>query len=208
MKRTGVFVCLVLCFVLSAGVSRAADSIQGRIGVTGQIGMHVPSDSNAFEPFGPDYNFDTDVGFIGGGGLIFGITKNVALELIVTYTEFGAKIWGIQEGDFDTTNISMGAQYRFVDLPVASLVPYAGGGLDILLNGFSSSFGESLDVDTVVGGHVCGGVDFFVMKQLALNAEMKGVLAPDADMKYRGLKVGSYDPTSVSLTVGVRYFFN
>jgi hypothetical protein len=27
-------------------------------------------------------------------------------------------------------------------------------------------------------------------------------------MKYRGLKVGSYDPTSVSLTVGVRYFFN
>jgi outer membrane protein len=208
MKRTGAFVCLVLCFVLSTGAAMEADSIQGRIGVTGQIGMYIPSDSDAFEPFTPGYNLDTDVGFIGGGGLIFGITKNVALELNITYAQFGAEIGGVQEGDFDTTNISMGAQYRFVDIPVESLVPYAGGGVDVLLNGFSSSFGESLDVDTVVGGHVCGGVDYFVMKQLALNAEIKGVLAPDADITYRGIEVGNFDPTSVSLTLGVRYFFN
>jgi len=208
LKRTGTFVCLILFFVLSAGTALAADSIQGRIGVTGQIGMHIPSDSEAFEPFTPGYNLDTDVGFIGGGGLIYGLTKNIALELNITYTEFDAEIGGYHEGDFDTTNISLGAQYRFVDIPVKNLVPYAGGGLDILLNGFSTSSGDSLDVDTVVAGHVCGGVDFFLMKQLALNAEIKGLLAPDADITYRGTEVGEYDPTSISLTVGLRYFFN
>jgi len=208
MKRTVVFMCLALFFILSASIAMAADSISGKVGISGQIGFLVPSDSEAFEPFTPSYNLESDVGFIGGGGLIYGINKNLAIECNITYTEFAAKIAGIQEGDFDTTNIAFGVQYRFVDIPVPHLVPYAGGGLDILMNGFSSSYGNSLDVDTVAGVHVCGGVDYFILPQLALNAELKGVLAPDADINYSGIKVGNYDPTSLSMTFGVRFFFN
>jgi outer membrane protein len=208
MKRTVVFMCLALFSVLSASIAMAADSISGRIGVNGQIGFLVPADSDAFEPYTPSYNLQTDVGFIGGGGLIYGVNKNLAIEFNITYTEFGGNIGGFQEGDFDTTNIGFGMQYRFVDIPVQHLVPYAGGGLDILFNGFSSSYGESLDVDTVAGAHLCGGVDYFILPQLALNAELKGVLAPDADIKFGGIKVGNFDPTSLSMTFGVRYFFN
>jgi outer membrane protein len=46
------------------------------------------------------------------------------------------------------------------------------------------------------------------MKQLALTAELKGLLAPDADIDVNSVKVGNYDPTSLSMTFGVRYFFN
>jgi outer membrane protein len=208
MKRTIVIMCFALFFIMSATIAVAADSISGRIGVTGQIGFLAPSDSEAFEPFTPVYNLETDVGFIGGGGLIYGVNRNLAIELNITYSEFGAKIAGFKEGDFDTTNIGFGMQYRFVDIPAQHLVPYAGGGLDILMNGFSSTYGENLDVDTVAGVHVCGGIDYFILPQLALNAELKGILAPDADINYLGIKVGNYDPTSLSMTFGIRYFFN
>ena len=52
-------------------------------------------------------------------------------------------------------------------------------------------------------------VDYFVLKQLAVTGQLKGVLAPDADVRdYRGVKVGNFDPSSLSVTFGVRYFFN
>lgn len=205
MKRT-VIICFALLIVMSASIAMA-ESIAGRVGVTGQIGFLVPSDSEAFEPYTPVYKLDSDVGFVGGGGLIFGLNSNLALELNITYTEFEAKIAGFKEGDFDTTNISFGVQYRFVGLPVQSLVPYVGGGLDVLLNNFSSTYGDNLDVDTVAGVHVSGGVDYFLTPQLAVNAELKGVLAPDADINYVGMKVGNYDPTSLAMTFGIRFFF-
>lgn len=90
---------------------------------------------------------------------------------------------------------------------MSKLVPYAGAGLDILVN--SSNAGGISDVDNVVGVHVSGGVDYFILKELAITAEMKGVLAPDADIHNSvGTKIGNFDPNNFSMTFGVRYFFN
>jgi outer membrane protein len=138
----------------------------------------VPSDS---ETFATPSNLDTDVGFI-GGGFIFGITRYIAAEFDVTRTLFDANRAGFKEGAFGTTNFALGAQYRFVDIPERNLVPYVGAGLDILVNDFDFADGVKTDVDTVVGVHVSGGVDYFIMMQVALNAEIKGVVAPDADI--------------------------
>jgi outer membrane protein len=204
MKKTIIFYCLVVSLVLTAG-SAMADSIQGKLGVTGRIGLLVPTDSEAFAT---PSNLNTDVGFIGGGGLIYGLNKNIALELDITHSEFEADRVGSREGDFATTNISLGAQYRFVNNPVYKLVPYVGAGLDILVNDFKFADGDKADIDTVAAVHASGGLDYFILKQLALNAEVKGVLAPDADIKFGGSKIGNYDPTSLSMTFGVRYFFN
>jgi outer membrane protein len=207
MKRSFVVYCLVLSIVLATGTAMA-DSIQGRIGVTGRIGFLVPSDSEAFEPFAPVQELDSDVGFVGGGGFIYGINKNFAAELDITHTGFGSNVAGSNGGDFDTTNISLGAQYRFVDIPVKKLVPYVGAGLDILVNNFTFNDGTKTNVDTVAGVHLSGGVDYFILRQLALTAELKGVLAPDADINAGGGKIGNYDPTNLSMTFGARYFFN
>jgi outer membrane protein len=205
MKKSFILYLAAFSIVLTSGTAMAADSIQGRIGVTGRIGFLAPSDSEAFAT---PSNLDTDVGFIGGGGFIYGINRNLAAEIDITRSGFDANRAGAREGDFGTTNISLGAQYRFVDIPVNKLVPYVGAGLDILVNDFNFADGDKADVDTVAGVHVSGGADYFIMKQLALNAELKGVVAPDADINYGGAKIGNYDPTSISMTFGVRYFFN
>ena len=189
----GIFL-IICCLTVNSAL---AESIKGRFGITGKIGFLVPADSQD-KPEG--FGINTDTGFIGGGGFIYGFTDNIAAELDITHASFGSDF----NTDFDTTNISMGAQYRFLIPSVRQLVPYAGAGLDILVNGAN----HGLDVDTVVGIHINGGVDYFLMKQLALTSEVKGVLAPNADIKESGFKVGEFDPSSFSMTFGVRYFFN
>lgn len=204
MKKIFFLACIVSCMFLAAGAA-LADGINGRLGITGRIGFLVPSDNEIAAPFS---NVHSDVGFIGGGGIIYGIGRNFAAELDVTHTEFDSSRGSSKVLSFETNNISLGAQFRFVDLPITQLVPYLGAGLDILLSDADDSSGSHVDVDTVAGGHLTGGVDYFIMKQLALTTEIKGVMAPDADIKRGGIKIGDYDPTSISMTFGIRYFFN
>jgi len=199
MTRKLVVFCAAALLALAAGTAMAADSIQGRLGVTGKIGFIVPADSEAVGT-GVVVSRNSDVGFIGGGGFIYGITDNIAGEFDLTHTSFGSG----GGADFDTTNISFGVQYRFLNVPVRHLVPFAGGGFDILLNGANNG----LDVDSTVGVHLKAGADYFLQRQLALTSEIKGVLAPDTDITFAGAKVGNFDPSSFSMTFGVRYFFN
>lgn len=196
---------IIVCGLLAATVALAsgtamAESIKGRVGVTGRVGFQVPADNEAEFGWG---NNRTDTGFVGGGGLIFGIDSNLAMELEATHSSFES-----DTGDFEVTDISLGAQYRFRVPENRKLVPYLGAGLDILVTDYDPYDGASLDVDTAVGGHLRGGVDYFVTKDLALNADAKFVLAPDTDITYQGLHSGDFDPTSFSGTVGLRYFFN
>ncbi|HEX8960277.1 MAG TPA: OmpW family outer membrane protein [Geobacteraceae bacterium] len=199
MTRKVVMFCMAALLTLAAGSAMAADSIKGRLGITGRIGFLVPADSEITAVPGIA-NVGTDVGFVGGGGFIYGITDNIAAEFDITHTGFGSNT----ALDFDTTNLSLGVQYRFLNVPIRHFVPYVGAGLDILLNGAN----EGLSVDDTVGVHLCGGFDYFVMRELALTSEIKGVIAPDADINAGGTKVGNFDPSSFSMTFGVRYFFN
>lgn len=203
MTRKLVVFCAAALLTLAAGAAMA-DSIQGRLGVTGRIGFIVPADGEAVGT-GVAVSRNSDVGFIGGGGFIYGVTDNIAAELDITHAGFGSDFPGGRV-DFDTTNVTLGVQYRFLNMvPVRRLVPYGGGGIDILLNGADNGLG----VDDVVGVHLNAGVDYFIQRQLAVTAEVKGILAPDADITFPGFgKVGDFDPSSFSTTFGVRYFFN
>lgn len=192
MKKLLVLACAAATFSLATG-SADADSIKGKIGVTGKIGFLIPSDGD----IGP-YKNETDAGFIGGGGILYGIDDHFAAEFDITRSDFGSDF-----GDFGVTNVAIGAQYRFI-LAQPKLVPYVGAGLDILI----SDADKGRDVDTTVGVHASCGIDYFIMKQLALTAEAKLVVAPDADIKGSSGKLGNFDPTSLSTTFGIRYFFN
>lgn len=198
MKKLIVFACLATTISMTAGTAMA-DSIKGKLGVTGRVGFLSPADNNA-----EFFDNRTDSGFVAGGGLIFGIDDHIAAELDVTRAEFDS-----DTGDFGVTNFSFGGQYRFA-LQQRQLVPYLGAGLDILVSDYDENGGARSDVDTTVGVHVSGGVDFFLQKNLALTAEAKIVAAPDADITDRqsGASAGDFDPTSFSTTVGLRYFFN
>ncbi|MCM2356750.1 MAG: porin family protein [Geobacteraceae bacterium] len=200
MTRKIFSLCLAALLVMAAGTAMA-DSIQGRLGVTGRVGFLIPADSDL-----NDLKLETNVGLIGGGGLIFGITRNLAAELEITRMDFSAeRVSGRDEGDFGITNIAIGAQYRFMAQP-QQLVPYAGAGLDILLTDYERPGGFRARVDDMVGIHLCGGVDYFFMKQMAATAEVRAVLAPEVDINLAG--GGNFDPSGVSTTFGIRVFFN
>jgi outer membrane protein len=197
MKKLIVFACLATTISMSAGMAMA-DSIKGRVGVTGNIGFLIPADNDS------DFLRNrTDVGIIGGGGFIYGFDDHIAAELDVTRISFGS-----ETGNFGVTDVSLGGQYRFA-LHNRLLVPYLGVGLDILVNDYDPNDGSRRDVDTTVGVHISGGVDYFLQKQLALTAEAKLVVAPDTSITDgSGAHRGNFDPTSLSTTIGIRYFFN
>jgi len=192
MKKLIVLACATAALTLAAGPA-LADSIQGKLGVTGRVGVLIPADGD----FDAHTN-RTDAGFIGGGGLIYGIDKHFAAEFDVTRTSFESDF-----GDFGVTNLALGAQYRFT-LSQPQLVPYLGAGIDLLL----IDADQGRDVDTTVGVHATAGVDYFITKQFALTTEAKLLLAPDTDIKDSLGKRGDFDPTAFSTTVGLRYFFN
>ena len=200
MKRIISLTCLALALALGTGTA-LADSIKGRIGVTGRLGFYLPSDSD-FD----NLKLESQAGFLGGGGLIYGITDNLAAEVDVTHTEYDVElVSGNDQGDFEITNIAMGVQYRFL-IPQPKLVPYAGGGLDILINDYNRPGGA--DVDATVGVHLCGGIDYFVTKHFVLNAEVRGIVAPEVDIDTPSGRSGNFDPSGVAGTVGIRVFFN
>ena len=197
MKKLIIITCLASAIAMTAGTAMA-DSIQGRLGVTGKIGFLIPADNDS-----DFFNNKTDTGFVGGASLIYGIDDHFAAELEVSRTAFGS-----QTGDFGITNVSLGAQYRFA-LANHQLVPFLGAGVDILVSDYDPNDGSSQSVDTTVGAHLSAGVDYFIAKQLALTAEAKLVAAPNADITNGfGDHTGNFDPSSFSGTVGLRYFFN
>ena len=197
MKKLIIIACLASAVTLTAGTAMA-DSIKGKLGVTGKIGFLVPADNES-----DFYNNRTDTGFLGGAGLIYGIDDHFAAELEVTRTSFGS-----ETGDFGVTNVSLGGQYRFA-LPSRQFVPFVGVGMDILVSDYDPNDGSTRNVDTTVGAHLSGGLDYFLAKQLALTAEAKLVAAPNAHITDGyGNHTGNFDPSSFSTTVGIRYFFN
>jgi outer membrane protein len=196
MKKLLVLACLAATVSLSGGTAQA-DDIRGNLGVTGKMGFLVPSDNDS-----DFFHNRTDTGFVGGGGLIYGIDDHFAAEFDITRTSFGS-----ETGDFGITNFTLGGQYRFL-VPRRELVPFVGLGMDILVSDYDPHDGARRDVDSTVGFHVSGGVDYFLQRSLALTAEAKIVAAPDVAINDRyGDRRGTFDPSSFSTTVGVRYFF-
>ena len=105
-------------------------------------------------------------------------------------------------GQAEMTNLSIGAQYRLPERQ--RFIPYFGAGMDVLINDLPNN-----SVNTVLGLHIASGLDYMLQRQVALNAEIKGIEAFSADVKnFDGSKAGQFDPSHVSFTVGARFFFN
>ena len=198
---------LVTVFCLAATVSLVsgtamAETIKGRVGMTGRLGFLIPADNEA--EFNSFRNNNTDLGVTGGVGIIYGLDNIWAAEFEVARSAFDS-----DTGEFGVTNLSLGAQYRFrlPDPHPRQLVPYAGAGLDLLVADYDPYDGSHRDVDATLGVHISGGADYFLTRDWSLNAEAKLVLAPDADISTGGRRSGDFDPNSFSSTAGIRYYF-
>ena len=199
MRKLVALGACALAVALLAGNARA-DDLRGRLAVTGRIGVSNPANSER-DLGGERLIVSTDAGFIGGGGFLFGVDNNIAMELDITHSAYHTSdTTGF--GQAEVTDLSIGAQYR---LPQRQrFVPYFGAGIDVLINDLPRNA-----ANTTLGLHVASGLDYFLQRQVALNAEIKGVEGFSADVKdFTGTKVGQFDPSNVSFTVGARFFFN
>ena len=195
MKRSAVIAVLMVLFSMCAG-SVSAEGIGKRLGLTGQVGFSIPSQS--------DLNIDS--AFVGGGGLIYGFNDILAIEAHVAY----APAFDVSRGNaylttLHTVDTSLGLQIRN-NISESDLSVYLGGGVDVLFVDADDVAGLKADVDTVVGGHVNVGADYFITKNVALNMDLRGAFFPDTDITVAGRSVATYQPISFIGLFGVRYF--
>ncbi|MDD2899426.1 MAG: outer membrane beta-barrel protein [Desulfuromonadaceae bacterium] len=198
MKRIVVAIAVVLLAALNADFA-AAENLTDKLAVSGRIGFTLPSDSE----WNGNRSLTADTGVILGVGLLYGISRNLAAEVEYTHSNYDLKTDAFfRDGTANVNDLSLGLQWRF---PSRQATPYVGGGLSILFNDYTDA-----SVENTVGVNLKGGIDYFVSPRLALNAEMKLVISPTADMydqSSSSIGHGSFDPSSFSGLFGIRYFF-
>ena len=225
MKKVVLFVATAV--FLFANIAMA-DSIAGKVGVTARGGANYIFNSEFTDEFitaNPvvDQDIKPDIGWTGGGGLMYGITDNLAVTFDAIYFQTKLKMYDttkdVQFGTGNTVDFSLGAQWRFI--PKSRFVPYIGAGIDILWNkldidteycNYRSDLTADFKVDTTYGGHLSVGGDFFITPNIALNAEVRGLYSTKSDITFKqagqnDTVYAKYNPTNVSGFLGVRFFF-
>ena len=195
MKWRRVLSGLIVVLILGAGSAWAenaqTESIKGRLGITARVGAISTASSDSLDP---------EPSLVVGGGVIFGVTDILAIEADVVHAP-DVKFYNTA-GKLKTTDVSVGLQIRN---RMDEFTAYLGIGADALLIDADNN-GTSVDVDTVYGGHIRGGADFFFTRNVALNVDLRGSFFPPTDLRQEGAKVATYDPVSFIGTVGIRFF--
>jgi Outer membrane protein W len=226
MKKIILFATAALLLFANAAM---ADSIAGKVGITARGGASYIFNSEwtneAITEFGDTLNKDIkpSIGWAAGGGLMYGITDNLAVTFDVIYLQADLKASAenmeLIIGQGKTIDFSLGAQWRF--MPKSRFVPYVGAGFDVLLNKvdlgsvlkqWSEDEGVTMDVANTYGGHLSAGVDFFFTPNIAFNAEIRGLYSTKGDVTlkvpgYSDVIAAKYNPTNISAFMGIRFFF-
>src|SRR6266513_2571135 len=91
----------ILCLLILFTTSAMAESINGRLGLTGKAGFIVPL-KDLVDNSGAELG-EHSTGFAGGGGLIYGLGNCFALELDITHApSTEVKLAGVKVGDQQT----------------------------------------------------------------------------------------------------------
>ncbi len=203
MRKVTLLFAIIVASTILAGTASAED-INGRLGISGKIGFNVPSGTIVNNSAQTELKSDSD--FTTGGGLVFGLSSWLALEADVTYTpQTDFKLNGQKVFKMETIIPSIGLQVRN-NILEDHLAAYLGGGVDLLIAYPTDSAGNKADVDTVVGGHINGGGDYFITKNFALNLDLRGIFFGKTDITSGSTKFGEYDPITFVATVGVKWF--
>ena len=202
MKRILSVVCLLAAL---APASVFAEGIGGHFGLSVLGGVNIPTDQKS----SASGDMSSNLGYGYGGGLIFGLNNNIAVELEAIHSHVTADLHDVRSAEYDSNDIAIGGQYRFLGTaPMRQrVVPYLGAGLDLFLSSAKFVGGPQNDADISVGAHLKAGGDLFLTSNLALNLELRGVVGTETNVRQGGATIGKFDPTSLLALAGVRVFF-
>jgi len=194
MRRAILVATLILTL---GGTSAMAESLAGRLGITGKAGAVVPLEDLI------SGTSDSKTAFALGGGIIFGISRSLAAEIDVTHVpELDVEISGNKAYEASMTDVALGLQYRMAS--ENRLVPFLGAGVDFIKGDLEHVSGANYDLKWTVGGHVNAGMDYFLNRGIAFTIDVRGLYAAKGDVESAGTKVGEYDPMSFIATAGIR----
>ena len=193
MRRT--ILLSTLTIILSASTALAS-GIDGRFGITGKAGALVPLKDDFIGG-----TSGSDPGLAAGGGIIFGLGKNLALEVDAIHLVKSNISSGANGAEASLTDVALGLQYRFA--PDNRLVPFIGGGADFIKGELKNNSDVKFNLDWTVGGHVNAGFDYFVTRGIAFTVDTRVLFAADGDVTGTPRK---YNPLSFIGTVGLRLF--
>ena len=140
------------------------------------VGYAMPSEEN----YGSGFKY--------GGSLCLEITKNIAIEL--SGLRFQSNVEGnpeaLSEGKLSIMPIQLSIKARF--LMDGRFVPYVLGGGSYYLNSFAldegiisnwDAFGFDIEeeIENAIGFHFGAGIDLFLTKNIALNADLRYCIA-------------------------------
>ena len=195
MRR--IVILAIAALMVTAG-NAMADSIAGRLGVSGKLGATAPLKDDLIAG-----TSDTKAGFSGGGGLIYGFGEHGAVDLEVFHMpQLDVETGGVKTYEAAITDIALGLQLRFST--AGRMVPYIGLGPDFIRGNLRHVNGTGYKLDWTYGGHVNVGFDWFVTRGVAMTADVRGVYAADGDVKSGSTTVSEYSPRWFQGTVGVR----
>lgn len=194
----------ILTLILTSGIA-CADSIAGKFGLTGKAGVMVPLRDRFISSSAITGTAEGQSDFAAGGGGIYGIGDNLALEIeALRVPNLDVEIAGSKVYEASLTDVSLGLQYRFT--PDNRLVPLIGAGVDFIKGDLEATTGAGYSLDWTVGGHAHAGVDYFFTPGIALVMELRGIYTARGDINAGDVNVGKYDPLSFVGTLGVRLF--
>lgn len=189
---------LTIAALLLISVNAMADSIAGRLGVTGRLGAAIPTKDDFIKG-----TSDTDAGFAAGGGLIYGFNDLVAADVEVLHMpQLDVHANGVKTYEAAVTDVALGVQFRFLN--DKKIVPYLGLGLDFITADLRHVNGTGYKLDWTFGGHANLGFDWFITKGIAMTTDLRGVYATDGDVLHGSNKVSEYRPQWFQGTVGLR----
>lgn len=195
MRSSILFAALTVILI---AVTANAASLEGRLGINAKVGALVPLEDEFISG-----TSDSETDIAAGGGLIFGLSRNLAAEIDVTHVPgLNVEIANTRAFEASFTNVALGVQYR-----VASdnrLVPFLGAGMDFIKGTLEDIAGSKYNLEWTFGGHINAGVDYFITEGIALSAEARGVIAKEGDVERGDTVVAEYDPMSFICTIGLR----
>lgn len=214
LHRSIVLGACLMCFGFGLVSPAGAQDIKGKWGVGLRAGgAFLTQDINDDVP---GATFEGDTGLAVNAQAFYGLTSNLAAGVMVDWNrnDVSLDVGGL-EADLGTLNTVSLMPYLELRANLQRLAPYLSAGIGVNFNSFSvddavRAAGIDIDPETTFAFRVAGGADFFVTKNLALNAELGWKRnSGDAELTLAGVGSGDGDFNAdvLSVIVGVRALF-
>lgn len=210
---------VVLFFVVAAllfvfGQVSFAQDMEGKIGLGARV-AYVNYTEDEYDAYGEELDTEADDAAMVGINLTYFVHRYFSFELSADYVETDLEISGADAGELTQIPVLLSGRMHFKTNP--NVNPYLAFGVGYFFNDFDSnpqtikSFygsGADADVDSGLGYHLGGGIEFFISEKSAVNLDLKYIWTDfDAAVNVPGFTEEEFEINPFVMGLGIKYYF-